>query len=44
MSKAEQEKQKQDLYVDRLIERVDKMKEEMAMYEAQIIAQGEETR
>ena len=44
VSKAEGEKQKQDLYVDRLIERVDKLKEEMAMYEAQIIAQSEETR
>ena len=44
VSKAESEKQKQDLYVDRLIERVDKLKEEIAMYEAQIIAQGEETR
>ena len=44
VSKAESEKQKQDLYVDRLIERVDKLKEEMAMYEAQIIAQSEETR
>ncbi|XP_076453125.1 coiled-coil domain-containing protein 40-like [Babylonia areolata] len=44
VSKAEAEKQKQDLYVDRLIERVDKLKEEMAMYEAQIIAQSEETR
>jgi chromosome segregation ATPase len=44
VSKAESEKQKQDLYVDRLTERVDKLKEEMAMYEAQIIAQTEETR
>lgn len=44
VAKAESEKQKQDLYVDRLIERMDKLKEEMAMYEAQITAQSEETR
>ncbi|KAK6170441.1 hypothetical protein SNE40_018834 [Patella caerulea] len=44
VSKAEIEKQRQDLYVDRLVERVDKLKEEMAMYEAQITAQSEETK
>ncbi|XP_076463938.1 coiled-coil domain-containing protein 40-like isoform X2 [Babylonia areolata] len=44
VTRAEKEKQKQDLYVDRLVERVDKLSEEMAMYEAQIIAQGQETR
>ena len=42
--KAEVEKQKQDLYVDRLVERVDKMREDAAMYEAQLAAQSEETR
>lgn len=44
VSRAELEKQKQDLYVDRLVEGVDKLKEEIAMYEAQISAQSEETK
>ncbi|GFO16023.1 coiled-coil domain-containing protein 40 [Plakobranchus ocellatus] len=44
VSKAESEKQRQDLYVDRLVEKVDKLKEEIAMYEAQISAQSEETK
>ena len=43
-SKAEIEKQKQDLFVDRLVDRVDKLREEIAMYEAQLSAQGEETK
>ncbi|XP_069123768.1 coiled-coil domain-containing protein 40-like [Argopecten irradians] len=43
VAKSEIEKQKQDLFVDRLVERVDKLKEEIAMYEAQITAQTEET-
>jgi len=30
--------------VDRLVERVDKLKEEIAMYEAQLTAQLEETK
>ena len=34
----------QDLFVDRLVERVDKLKEEIAMFEAQITAQVEETK
>ena len=34
----------QDLYVDRLVERVDRLKEEIAMFEAQITAQAEETK
>jgi uncharacterized coiled-coil DUF342 family protein len=34
----------QDLFVDRLVERVDKLKEEIAMYDAQITAQAEETK
>ncbi|XP_046567885.1 coiled-coil domain-containing protein 40-like [Haliotis rubra] len=44
VAKVEMEKQKQDLYVDRLVERVDKLKEEMAMFEAQITAQSDETK
>ncbi|XP_059157116.1 coiled-coil domain-containing protein 40-like isoform X2 [Physella acuta] len=44
VAKAEQEKQRQDLYVDRLVEGVDRLKEEIAMYEAQINAQSEETK
>ena len=44
VEKAESDKQKQDLYVDRLVDQVDKLKEEMAMYEAQIAVQGEESR
>lgn len=34
----------QDLFVDRLVERVDKLREEIAMYEAQAMAQHEETK
>lgn len=30
--------------MDRLVERVDKLKEEVALYEAQVIAQKEETK
>ena len=33
----------QDLYVDRLVERVDKLREEIALNEAQMTAQKEET-
>lgn len=44
VAKAEIEKQRQDLFVDRLVERVDKLKEEIAMYEAQLTAQLEETK
>ncbi|KAK3796467.1 hypothetical protein RRG08_009244 [Elysia crispata] len=44
VSKAETQKQRQDLFVDRLVEKVDKLKEEIAMYEAQISAQSEETK
>lgn len=33
---------KQDLLVDRLIEQVDRLKEEIGLYEAQIMAQSEE--
>ncbi len=42
--KAEQLKQKQDLYVDRLVERLDKLREEIAMYETQMSAQSQETK
>lgn len=42
--KAETAKQKQDLFVDRLVERVDKLREEIAMYDAQLMAQSEETK
>ena len=34
----------QDLFVDRLVERVDKLREEISMYEAQMTAQSEETK
>ncbi|XP_064620964.1 coiled-coil domain-containing protein 40-like isoform X2 [Lineus longissimus] len=44
VAKSEIQKQKQDLFVDRLVERVDKLKEEIAMYDAQITAQSEETK
>ncbi|XP_070579736.1 coiled-coil domain-containing protein 40-like [Ptychodera flava] len=44
VTKAETEKQKQDLYVDRLTEVVDKLREEIALYEAQLQAQSEETK
>ncbi|KAK2152124.1 hypothetical protein LSH36_339g05000 [Paralvinella palmiformis] len=42
--KAEVEKQQQDLYVDRLVEQVDKLREEIALFDAQLTAQSEETR
>ena len=44
VSKLEGDKHRQDLYVDRLVERVDKLREEIAMYEAQFSAQGDETK
>ncbi|KAH9504072.1 Coiled-coil domain-containing protein 40 [Bulinus truncatus] len=44
VAKAELQKQKQDLFVDRLVEGVDRLKEEIAMYDAQITAQTEETK
>ncbi len=34
----------QDLYVDRLTENVDKLREQISLYEAQFYAQGEETK
>lgn len=34
----------QDIYVNRLVERVDKLREDMAMYDAQLVAQTEETK
>ncbi|XP_062979498.1 coiled-coil domain-containing protein 40 [Elgaria multicarinata webbii] len=42
--RAEVEKQKQDLHVDRLTRRVDDLQEQIALYEAQHTAQGEDTR
>ncbi|XP_055874600.1 coiled-coil domain-containing protein 40-like [Biomphalaria glabrata] len=44
VARAELLKQKQDLYVDRLVEGVERLKEEIAMYDAQISAQTEETK
>ena len=44
VAKAEQLKKKQDLYVDRLVERLDKLREEITMYEAQMTAQSQETK
>ena len=32
------------MYVDRLVERVDKLRQDIALFEAQIIAQTDETR
>ncbi|XP_075260271.1 coiled-coil domain-containing protein 40-like [Convolutriloba macropyga] len=40
----ETEKQKQDLFVDRLVETLDKLREQVALYEAQYQAQVEETK
>ncbi|XP_066468954.1 coiled-coil domain-containing protein 40 [Tiliqua scincoides] len=42
--RAEVEKQKQDLHVDRLTRRVNELQEQIALYEAQHIAQAEDTR
>lgn len=42
--KAEVDKQQQDLYVDRLVEQVDKLREDIALFDAQLTAQSEETR
>ncbi|XP_033121483.1 coiled-coil domain-containing protein 40-like [Anneissia japonica] len=44
VTKAEESKQKQDLYVNRLTENVDKLREEIALHEAQCSAQAEETK
>ncbi|KYO37331.1 coiled-coil domain-containing protein 40 [Alligator mississippiensis] len=41
---AEVEKKKQDLHVDRLTRKVDELREQIALYEAQCIAQAEDTR
>ncbi|XP_008102367.2 coiled-coil domain-containing protein 40 isoform X1 [Anolis carolinensis] len=40
---AEIEKQKQDLHVDRLTKRVNELEEQIALYEAQYMAQSEDT-
>ncbi|KAF7236906.1 Coiled-coil domain-containing protein 40, partial [Varanus komodoensis] len=42
--RAEVEKQKQDLHVDRLTRRANELQEQIALYEAQHMAQGEDTR
>ncbi|XP_025019267.1 coiled-coil domain-containing protein 40 [Python bivittatus] len=42
--RAEVEKQKQDLHVDRLTRRVNELEEQIALYEAQHMAQAEDTR
>ncbi len=44
VAKAEELKQKQDLYVNRLVERLDKLREEISMYETQMAAQLQETK
>lgn len=41
---AEVEKQKQDMFVDRLTREVDRLKEQIAIYESQISAQREDTK
>ncbi|XP_056406037.1 coiled-coil domain-containing protein 40 [Hyla sarda] len=41
---AELEKQKQDMFVDRLTREVDRLKEQIAIYESQISAQREDTK
>ncbi|XP_070596284.1 coiled-coil domain-containing protein 40 [Erythrolamprus reginae] len=42
--RAEVEKQKQDLHVDRLTKRVNELEEQMALYDAQYMAQTEDTK
>ncbi|KAJ7315884.1 hypothetical protein JRQ81_002046 [Phrynocephalus forsythii] len=42
--RAEVEKQKQDLHVDRLTRRVNELQEQIALYEAQHMAQAEDTK
>lgn len=44
VTKAETEKQIQDLYVDRLTETVDRLREKIAMFDAQYSAQSDETK
>ena len=44
MGTAELEKQRQDLFVDTLVDKVDRLREEIAMYDAQLSAQSEETK
>ena len=43
INKAEYKKYLQDLYVDRTVEQVDKLTQEIAMYDAQGQAQKQET-
>lgn len=44
ISQTEVEKKRQDLYIDRLTERVEQLREMIAMYEAQQAAQAQETK
>ena len=44
VTKSEGDKKKQDLLVDMLTQKVDHLREEINMYEAQCIAQSEETK
>lgn len=44
VAEAESSKRQQDLYVDRLVEQVDKLREDIALTEAQLTAQLEETK
>ncbi|XP_035694889.1 coiled-coil domain-containing protein 40-like [Branchiostoma floridae] len=44
VAKAELAKKQQDLYIDRLVDVVDDLREKIALYEAQIAAQTEETK
>ncbi|XP_041075699.1 coiled-coil domain-containing protein 40 [Polyodon spathula] len=43
-AQAEDQKMKQDLFVDRLTKEVDNLREKIAMYEVQTVAQSEETK
>lgn len=43
-ARVEAEKQRQDLFVDRLVERIDRLREEVSLLEAQLVAAQEETR
>jgi septal ring factor EnvC (AmiA/AmiB activator) len=44
VSKAEETKRKQDLFVNRLVEQLDRLREDIALYDAQFEAQAAETR
>lgn len=44
VSKAEESKRQQDLFVSRLVERLDRLREDIALYDAQLEAQMAETK